>query len=203
MTGGGQLQRQMMELVRTFGLLQPDRTPCGQPMSTSAAHALTEVAGSEGLSQGELGARLGLEKSTVSRLVAEMERSGWLRRRRDEVDGRVVRLQLTEQGQRVADRVASARAALFDQLAERISGRERALVERALDVLVRAVTESKEPRHDTTMVRNRNRSNTRPGDSRTMAGDSGQLDATRSDSHTDAGSLRRTAEHLRPGADRG
>jgi DNA-binding MarR family transcriptional regulator len=145
MSSDQQLQNQIMEFIRAFGLLEPDRTPCGEPISVSAAHALTELAGVQGLSQSDLGSRLRLEKSTVSRLAADLEQKGWIERRRDTADGRIIRLHLTEQGLSVSERVVSARAALFTKLTEHISSRERLMVERALDVLVRAVSESKEP----------------------------------------------------------
>ena len=48
------------------------------------------------------------EKSTVSRLAAGLERKGWLRRGRDEQNHRYVRLYLTAQGTRVAERVWQA-----------------------------------------------------------------------------------------------
>ena len=64
------LQDQMMALVRAFGLHQPDQTPCGQPIPVSEAYALAALAGEEPLTQQELGRRLRLEKSTISRKEA-------------------------------------------------------------------------------------------------------------------------------------
>src|SRR5690348_3502149 len=86
------LQSRLMALVRALGLLDAERTPCGQPMSPSAAHALTELSESVALTQTELGSRLRLEKSTISRLVGQLEGRGWVERRRAEHDGRVVLL---------------------------------------------------------------------------------------------------------------
>lgn len=68
-----------MRFVRNFGLHQPDRTPCGQPLPVSVAYALAEIARDGGLRQVELGRRLKLEKSTVSRLVANLRIRGWVR----------------------------------------------------------------------------------------------------------------------------
>lgn len=143
MVEAARLQRQMMELIRAFGLLDVERTPCGEPMSASAAHALAELEATDGLPQRDLASRLRLEKSTVSRLVSDLEGRGWLTRQRDGADGRVVRLRLTEHGRRVAGRVATARAALFGALAERIPAEEHDAVARALGVLVHAVEQGR------------------------------------------------------------
>jgi DNA-binding MarR family transcriptional regulator len=77
----------------------------GPPVSGSEARALIELASARGIAQGELASLLGLDKSTVSRLAASLERKGWLRRGRDEDNQRYVRLYLTPQGADVAARV--------------------------------------------------------------------------------------------------
>lgn len=133
------LQARIAAFVREFGLLQPDQTPCGQPISVSMAHALSDLLEADGLSQTELAARLRLEKSTVSRLVAELRRRGWIERTRDQRDGRVARLFLTAEGRAQAGRLQAARAAKFGQLAGRLSDSDRATVEHALEALVRAL----------------------------------------------------------------
>lgn len=136
------LQERMIALVRGFGLLRPDVTPCGQPLSVSEAHALMELSRGDGPSQAALGDSLRLEKSTVSRLVTQLADRGWLARERDPGDGRVARLRLTPEGRRTAARVAAARADRYAALLERIPPPERANVLRALGVLARAVGEA-------------------------------------------------------------
>jgi DNA-binding MarR family transcriptional regulator len=74
-------------------------------VSASEARALIELLAARGIAQGQLAELLGLEKSTVSRLAAGLERKGWIRRGRDEGNHRYVRLYLTPQGGLVADRV--------------------------------------------------------------------------------------------------
>ena len=44
------------------------------------ARALIELMSARGIAQGELAGLLGLDKSTVSRLAAGLERKGWVRR---------------------------------------------------------------------------------------------------------------------------
>src|SRR5215470_8076112 len=77
-------------------------------VSTSEARALIELLSARGIAQGQLAALLGLEKSTVSRLAAGLERKGWLRRGRDEGNQRFVRLYLTPEGRVIAARVWQA-----------------------------------------------------------------------------------------------
>lgn len=132
------LQEQMIALIRAFGLLRPEETPCGQPLSVSEAHALLELSRPAAPSQAELGDCLRLEKSTVSRLVTQLEARGWVERGRDAVDGRVVRLRLTERGRQTAARVNAARVNRYAELLARIAPAEREDVLRALRVLVQA-----------------------------------------------------------------
>ena len=133
------LQEEVIAFVRAFGLLRPDTTPCGRALSVSEAHALLELSREPELSQAALGQRLRLEKSTVSRLIGQLRERGWVARTRDPVDGRVVRLHLTEQGRAVAAQVAAARSAHFAHLTERIPAGERDAVVRAFRVLVQAL----------------------------------------------------------------
>lgn len=133
------LQEEVIAFIRAFGLLRPDTTPCGRSLSVSEAHALLEISRNQALSQGALGQRLRLEKSTVSRLVSQLQRHDWVERTRDPVDGRAVRLQLTAQGRQVAEQVATARSVHFARLTEQIPEDEREAVVHAIRVLTQAL----------------------------------------------------------------
>ena len=78
-----ELHRLFMDLARLAGLLQPDEAGAGHPISLSQAFALHELAFENGLSQRELAERLRLEKSSVSRLAAELQHA-----RTDRADAR-------------------------------------------------------------------------------------------------------------------
>lgn len=129
----------MIAFVRAFGLHQPDQTPCGQPVSLSEAHALAELSREEPLTQQQLGARLRLEKSTVSRLVGLLEGRGWLERHPNPADGRSVQLRLTEAGSRAAGQIAAARHEKFARLLESIPRDQRPAVLAALETLTEAL----------------------------------------------------------------
>lgn len=133
------LQEQMIVLVRAFGLHQGDRTPCGKPVSVAEAHTLLELSCHGPLPQHGLAAWLRLEKSTVSRLVAQLEQREWLARKRSADDKRVLLLTLTTEGRHIAGKLAEARRARFERLLAALPENEREPVLRALAILVEAI----------------------------------------------------------------
>jgi DNA-binding MarR family transcriptional regulator len=109
------------------------------PLSGSEARALIELLAARGIAQGELARLLGLEKSTVSRLAAGLERKGWIRRGRDEGNQRYVRLYLTSEGGVVATRVWNAWRSRQARILAALSAEERAGLAAGLRGLVRAL----------------------------------------------------------------
>jgi DNA-binding MarR family transcriptional regulator len=109
------------------------------PVSASEARALVELVTARGLAQGELAGLLGLEKSTVSRLAAGLERKGWIRRGRDTDNQRYVRLYLTPEGRAVAARVWQAWHSRQARILAALSAEERAGLSFGLRGLVRGL----------------------------------------------------------------
>jgi DNA-binding MarR family transcriptional regulator len=107
--------------------------------SASEARALIELVAARGIAQGQLGTLLGLEKSTVSRLAAGLERKGWVRRGRDEANQRYIRLYLTPEGSRVAARVWSAWQTRQARILAALSVEERAGLASGLRGLIRGL----------------------------------------------------------------
>ncbi len=136
---GNELEERLRAFVRAFGLHEPDRTPCGQPLSVSEAQALSDIACHEPLSAGELAKRLQLEKSTVSRIIAQLQRRRWIERMVSPEDRRVALLTLTAAGRAAESALAEARHRRFSSLLERIPAHERLSVLRSLDLLVDAL----------------------------------------------------------------
>jgi DNA-binding MarR family transcriptional regulator len=135
------LERRLVAFVRAFGLHQTERTPCGEPISVSQAHALTELA-AQPLSQAELARRLCLDRSVVSRLADALEERAWLRRERHPQDQRAVQLVLTDRGRAAADRLAGARRARLAMLLDGVPAAERDNVLRALEVLTDSLSKT-------------------------------------------------------------
>lgn len=127
----------MVALVRSFGLHRPHETPCGRPIAVAEAHALMDLAADGPMNQGNLATRLRLEKSTVSRLVRQLEKRRWIRRQRHAEDARVVFISLTAEGRRAGERLAVARGTKFDQLLAGIPKGKRPQVLNALSTLAR------------------------------------------------------------------
>jgi len=108
-------------------------------VSGSEARALLELVGARGIAQGELGALLGLEKSTVSRLAAGLERKGWIKRGRDEANQRYMRLYLTPEGGAVAARVWQTWQSRQGRILAGLSADERAGLATGLRGLIRSL----------------------------------------------------------------
>ena len=108
-------------------------------LSASEARALIELVAARGIAQGQLGTLLGLEKSTVSRLAAGLERKGWVRRGRDEANQRYIRLYLTPEGSRVAARVWSAWQSRQARILAELTAEERAGLASGLRGLIRGL----------------------------------------------------------------
>jgi DNA-binding MarR family transcriptional regulator len=142
MSGDGveavELQGRVAAFVRAFGLHRPDETPCGAPVPVSEAHALAVLADRGALSQTDLARELRLTKSTVSRLVDQLERRGWAGRRNGDDDARRRLVELTPEGVKVAESIGRRRAERMASLLEHIPASERAAVLAALDTLVEA-----------------------------------------------------------------
>jgi DNA-binding MarR family transcriptional regulator len=137
-------QDQVVNLVRAFGWHRPTSTPCGQPVHIAEAHALLELSKTESMTQRELALSINLTKSTISRLVSNLEARGWVCRRRNDADGRARDVRLTAAGRAAAADLAIARSARMEAVLARIPGDERAAVTRSLKTLIEAIQESGE-----------------------------------------------------------
>jgi DNA-binding MarR family transcriptional regulator len=109
-------------------------------VSGSEARALIELVKARGIAQGELAGLLGLEKSTVSRLAAGLERKGWVRRGRDGDNQRYVRLYLTAAGGVVATRLWEAWMSRQARILGSLTDEERAGLSAGLRGLVRGLS---------------------------------------------------------------
>ena len=124
-----ELGRLLGQLLR---LVSPADHDGGSPaeampqVSGSEARALIELVKARGIAQGELAGLLGLEKSTMSRLAAGLERKGWVRRGRDQGNQRYVRLYLTAEGGAVAARLWDAWQSRQTRILAALTAEERA-----------------------------------------------------------------------------
>jgi DNA-binding MarR family transcriptional regulator len=143
-----QFQEQLMQFIRGLGLHRADATPCKYPVSMAEACAMVELMHHEPISQRDLCQALNLEKSTVSRLVVDLEQRGWIQRERSDDDARLQLLRRTESGHQASIEIVQARNQRFGALLERVDPAQRANVVAAMSVLVEAL-------HDEQMATNR------------------------------------------------
>lgn len=133
------LHELLMDVVRAAGLLQPDQAVEGLAVSFSQAFALHELDTDTPLSQRELAERLRLEKSSVSRLAAELERKGLLTRERNPDNYRQYRLHLTDRGRAIHAQMATAFHQQYESWCAAMTHSERAALLEGLPALVRVI----------------------------------------------------------------
>ena len=129
----------IVALVRNFGLHRPEETPCGEPIPVGEAHALMDLAKHGPMNHGDLAVRLKLQKSTVSRLVKQLERRRWIARDNSSKDNRVILIRLTRKGNAAARRLSRARRTKFDKLLTAIPKHQRRDVIATLTSLAQAL----------------------------------------------------------------
>lgn len=98
-----QIRRASRTMVRELGFMQP--TLAGTAYSASAVHALMEIAGRETMTAAELVQVLGLEKSSVSRMLAKLLQAGEIAEGAAGRDARSKSLGLTAKGLRTVAQI--------------------------------------------------------------------------------------------------
>jgi DNA-binding MarR family transcriptional regulator len=137
------LQAGIRALVRRFSVSErADVACCGVTVAQAAALSALGLEGPTRLR--DLGRRLGIAPSTLTRNLARLEASGLVEREADPEDARSARVGLTAQGRRAAQAVAAQEEDFARQVLARIPEARRAIVVESLgDLLgaVRAATE--------------------------------------------------------------
>lgn len=132
----------LVELLRYVGVLHPEQPARGHPVPMTQVFALHELDTGAALSQRDLADRLGLEKSTVSRLVAEMEAAGLLKRERDPDNRRYYRLRLTGRGRAAHARMGNAFHDRYHRLMSMMTATERDALRTGLAALIRVLRQA-------------------------------------------------------------
>lgn len=134
----------LTRLVRDTGLLHPEHTQhdhTGLSVSQSEGFVLMELADSaHPLAQRDLAIRLNLEKSTISRLLAGLERRDLVQQTRNPVNQRLYELRLTPHGRTLADAVSAAYRENHEQLITALNPTERSALAVGLEAFLRELT---------------------------------------------------------------
>lgn len=133
------LHHLLLDLVRTAEFALMDGLLPGRELSMSQLLALHELDHRPGLSQRELAAGLGLEKSSVSRMVADLEANGLVERHRDPDNRRLYRLAITAEGRRLHRRAAEVLHERYQRWAAAMTPGEREGLAAGLPALLRVM----------------------------------------------------------------
>jgi len=113
---------------------------CCRTTSTQC-HLLTELARTGPLPLSELGTRVSLEKSWVSRAVEAMVERGLVTKEPNPADARSLLVTLTDEGIHTVDELNRTLDTHAEQLLGSLNTRERAAVENSLLLLMKALHE--------------------------------------------------------------
>jgi len=137
------LRNGIRALVRRFSVTErADVACCG--MTVAQAATIETLAATGPLRLGDLGRRLGITPSTLTRNLARLLESGLVERETDADDARASRVALTVAGRRSAEQLAEQEADFGREILERLPPDRRQAVVLALQDLLVAVREATE-----------------------------------------------------------
>jgi len=133
------LQEALSGLIRVLQFRDRDRACC-YDLSVSQCHALQTLTQGGPMTVTQFGARLYLEKSTASRLAKALLKKELVRKRAPKRDERVVILQVTEAGQRLARKIMNDLSEEYRDLLSQFEPEVRAALPLLLDRLTQTIS---------------------------------------------------------------
>ncbi|WP_324754108.1 MarR family winged helix-turn-helix transcriptional regulator [Roseovarius sp. Pro17] len=111
-------------------------------LTTGTFPALLELWERDGLTQKDLVERLDIEQATMANTLARMERDGLIRRERDDNDGRVQRIWLTDHAR--ALRIPAIKAAMAENVAA-LAALSQSEQRQFIDLMQRIIASRQQP----------------------------------------------------------
>ncbi len=148
MKDAARIQDALDGLIRVLQFRDRDRACC-YDLSVSQCHALQALIQSGPMTVTQLGDHLYLEKSTASRLAKALLRKELVRKRSPESDGRIVILQVTESGHRLARKILNDLSQEYMELLEPVEPEVRAALPALLGRITRAIAARTDSAHST------------------------------------------------------
>ena len=142
------LQEALGELIRVLQFRDRDRACC-YDLSVSQCHALQALIQAGPMTVTQLGNHLYLEKSTASRLAKALLAKELIRKRAPQADGRVVILQVTESGHRLARKILNDLSEEYMDLLEGFETEVRTALPLLLDRLTQTISTRADPQGPT------------------------------------------------------
>jgi DNA-binding MarR family transcriptional regulator/GNAT superfamily N-acetyltransferase len=124
-------------MVRELGFLHT--TLAATDYQASAVHALLEIDSHQAMTAAQLSDVLGLEKSTVSRMVRKLIDAGELREKTSAEDGRAKLLSLTAKGRKTCAAIQAYARTQVSTALDHLSADERAIVSKGLSHYAQAL----------------------------------------------------------------
>ncbi len=127
----GHTAEQLLEQFRYFtNLMHRERSRsdfggAGGSLNRSQGHLLGLLLQSDGLSQKELSQQLQIRPASLGELVDKLERNGYVERRINSKDKRLLNVYLTPAGRQVVSEVIQARRAMLDTIFAALSDAEK------------------------------------------------------------------------------
>jgi DNA-binding MarR family transcriptional regulator len=115
-------------------IAEPALAPLG--LSPKGFGALAILVREGPVSQQRLGAKQGVDRTTTVAVVDDLERAGFVERRRDPSDRRAYSLQPTAKGRRVLERAAEAATRAEDEFLAPLSAADRLRLKQLLRALL-------------------------------------------------------------------
>ena len=113
------------------------RQEAGADLSPSQTAALATIERRGPLTPSELAQYERIQRPTATRVLARLEEAGLVTRAADPADGRSSLVSLSADGRALLERVRTRKDAFLAQRLDRLDARDRAVLERAADILER------------------------------------------------------------------
>jgi DNA-binding MarR family transcriptional regulator len=140
--GSDYLRELVRILVRNLGILEKDDSSCCG-ISISQCHAIVEIGRAQEISLNELAEILNLDKSTMSRTIDNLVKSGLVVRELHSLDRRYVTIKLTDEGIKILKNVEGGMREYYNNIFKTIPEGKREQVLESLKLLIDAVNENK------------------------------------------------------------
>lgn len=110
--------------------------------SRAQGHLMGLLLIQDGLTQKELSSQLQIRPASLGELVDKLQQNGYVERRVNEKDKRVLNVYLTEEGQRAANEVMQARMKLVDSIFSGLSEEEKEHLSDLMSKLIHSIEQN-------------------------------------------------------------
>jgi DNA-binding MarR family transcriptional regulator len=131
------LEKAFTSLARAIFNISGSRPKSGEPqeLDKSSYFALAILDDSGPMRVSDLSARMGLDNSTVSRIIAQLTDFQYVEKQKDPIDGRVLHVKLAVHGEEVLHKACAAKQLLLEKATNSWSGEDRIIMSELMERL--------------------------------------------------------------------